>query len=1493
MRLAGSEVPIIGSDNLVFTQLTVPRRHHHPHSPPPEDDAPFAPSPRDHAFYSTSRDGLSYLVGRIDKDVPHALELLDMSFQKEFPKNGIRILFPDALSPLSFICINELNLAARSPYLLYAITVSGVAFVIRLKEISSYISRSSLIIPEDEIVDFDLRAYSDHGSITCSAAAAGCLLVGMRDGSIVCTMLGSLLPNTPGFLHVLREDSGIGRIWGFVSRVKSIGAVQDVSMRDIRGKRLAFAIHSDGTLCVWDLSVNRKVLTHGGNAQWLPGATVRQMRVGDCNDEMNAMPLAILYKPNMEGSMESIDVVGVIFDAVDRFSFTVKPLRPSINIEEGGCIDVTFSSDKLWVVKENGLESYSLFHFKTNFEDEDCYTLQEEFVADQLFQSSEHLVYDLLWVARSILISMEDQVGPLLSSVFLNRLLQPGIYNAVVLRATMLDYNRGLTDSELHSLTVDGLKKELLLLMEYEGLNETTISKFFRWKNFSNRYFHHWCKNNYPVVLMSPSPRGGIGLIRKNSISVFRSSAEIELLLSGSGEIKDIPGCGPCTVDDSFEWDILVQVLVCVSSVSQLVGKVASTVLYEVFTRMPSISSEEILCNLMKILHTGYVSPVAPEHQSNIRLDVAWEKELVAQKNIRKFSLDIFLNLRSLLNTASSWGNVLKVIERYLKFLVPHKNAQSPGAGMSLSVNGNILLQATSQVAKTMFESAVDTLLFLCYLVNISGQIEMSPDDVSRIHVELIPLVHEIMAEWSIIHYFVSTPSESIADEDFSEQLSSLTIDSCADRGTWDDKLGKPDLFVGSLVLSGASFSILNDRSLPLPQLVTSSAQTFSSWMIWGVTAEDSSVFCSHSTELAPVLIRHGQYGAVETILNVVEAHARKKCISRSLQSDNTEWCFLHHLLGCCLLLQSKKLHGSIKEGKIADAVRHLFKASSGEGAFQALRKMLNGSIFPDHDLSSLETPPGWRLHYYQWAMQMFEQHNLSEGACQFAYAALEQVDEALSSTGVNGVRDTDNKAATTTKGRLWANIFKFMLDLNQLYDAYCAIISNPNEENKYICLKHFIAVLYERGALKMMCNGQLPLIGLTEKVERELLWKAERSDIMVKENPYKFLYAFEMHQKNWRRAATYMYQYTVRLRAEAAMKHSQQLSYFFQERLNGLSATINALHLVDPEHAWFVPLTKFQSEHYPTKKAKLAIEQTAADCISQTFDGFLDIDKLESEFVLTSCEHLLFLASRKCSFSGALDTLPELVDLLVEENLYDMAFTLLQKFWKSSELKRLLERVFSALALKCSPSMTESPSLRSNFRKPGLLLMSSNDEAALPDISYTHPAYQATNRWDNLELYLNRYKEYHGKLPLVVAESLLQSDSQIELPLWLVHMFKSGRSDKSWGMAGKESNPASLFQLYVDYGRYKEAIEVLQEYIESFAAVRPSQLRNRKRPCAAWFPYVTIERLWCQLEELSTSGHMVEHCQKLQRALRGMLMSHLQQLKADSSDVLSSFAVS
>lgn len=96
--------------------------------------------------------------------------------------------------------------------------------------------------------------------------------------------------------------------------------------------------------------------------------------------------------------------------------------------------------------------------------------------------------------------------------------------------------------------------------------------------------------------------------------------------------------------------------------------------------------------------------------------------------------------------------------------------------------------------------------------------------------------------------------------------------------------------------------------------------------------------------------------------------------------------------------------------------------------------------------------------------MQIFEQYGVNEGACQFALAALEQVDEVLNSSD-NDL--TENE--TTIRGRLWANVFKFTLDLKHYLDAYCAIISNPDEESKYICFRRFVIVLCENRAAKVL----------------------------------------------------------------------------------------------------------------------------------------------------------------------------------------------------------------------------------------------------------------------------------------------------------------------------------------------------------------------------------------------------------------------------------------
>lgn len=55
-------------------------------------------------------------------------------------------------------------------------------------------------------------------------------------------------------------------------------------------------------------------------------------------------------------------------------------------------------------------------------------------------------------------------------------------------------------------------------------------------------------------------------------------------------------------------------------------------------------------------------------------------------------------------------------------------------------------------------------------------QIHMLHDDISRIQLELVPMIEEIVSEWLVVHFFANTPSQPAAIEDFSSQLSSLQI---------------------------------------------------------------------------------------------------------------------------------------------------------------------------------------------------------------------------------------------------------------------------------------------------------------------------------------------------------------------------------------------------------------------------------------------------------------------------------------------------------------------------------------------------------------------------------------------------------------------------------------------------------------------------------------------------------------------------------------------
>ncbi|KAM2948364.1 hypothetical protein FF1_035381 [Malus domestica] len=227
-----------------------------------------------------------------------------------------------------------------------------------------------------------------------------------------------------------------------------------------------------------------------------------------------------------------------------------------------------------------------------------------------------------------------DHIVPVVSSIFLRRLLLPGVHHNIALRSTLLDYNRHWSDSDFHSLTADMLKKEILSLIEHEGVSDNSTSIFCCWKKFCSRYFQNWCKSNALCGLLLDSYRGTFGLIRKNSVSLFRCSENIERLINGiSGTSDDLIYLVTIEAGLILQLEVLVKMLRCVVNVSQQLGKTASAIFYESLVSAPLvISAEEITHRLLKNLESGYSSTVAMLHVSEHGPDVALERNLADKK---------------------------------------------------------------------------------------------------------------------------------------------------------------------------------------------------------------------------------------------------------------------------------------------------------------------------------------------------------------------------------------------------------------------------------------------------------------------------------------------------------------------------------------------------------------------------------------------------------------------------------------------------------------------------------------------------------------------------------------------------------------------------------------------------------------------------------------------------------------------------------------------
>lgn len=108
------------------------------------------------------------------------------------------------------------NDSGRLVFFLYALTPSGVVYLLKLDNTSAY--KSGSVFPLDHLTHLDVRPYLNETHVTSVAASPGFLFLGRSDGCVSCFQ-PQRPPGGLTFHQELRDDTGLGRLWGFVRHV--------------------------------------------------------------------------------------------------------------------------------------------------------------------------------------------------------------------------------------------------------------------------------------------------------------------------------------------------------------------------------------------------------------------------------------------------------------------------------------------------------------------------------------------------------------------------------------------------------------------------------------------------------------------------------------------------------------------------------------------------------------------------------------------------------------------------------------------------------------------------------------------------------------------------------------------------------------------------------------------------------------------------------------------------------------------------------------------------------------------------------------------------------------------------------------------------------------------------------------------------------------------------------------------------------------------------
>lgn len=448
-------------------------------------------------------------------------------------------------------------------------------------------------------------------------------------------------------------------------------------------------------------------------------------------------------------------------------------------------------------------------------------------------------------------------------------------------------------------------------------------------------------------------------------------------------------------------------------------------------------------------------------------------------------------------------------------------------------------------------------------------------------------------------------------------------------------------------------------------------------------------------------------------------------------------------------------------------------------------------------------TPSEASTQYFLRIIQLYEQYSSQDCVIQLAKAAIDELDPSSPQLAM-----------------FQSIVFTNHLNLEHYEEAYHSLIANTEPQRRRDCLRQLVVCLFDKRRLDLLLN--FPYLGLQDELENIIESRAR--SVAIEDNVYyDFLYAFYISRSTKRKAASIMYEQSLRCGLECETLTG------IERRYECLLACVTALSLCDEQYRWIArPVISDEIEINPDEN-----DMETDDVTPKQKVIVLELNEIRKEMLL--CNAIITLAKYRKELSAIKNAnADDMISILSNLRLYTDAVKLANAFEKP------VTSILQALAFACVRSSEEESSNES------WIWLQENDLADLPQKnSSTEMAWKLLER-------LLMSNEANGSTVIhkAITNKILGLGSF--LPNWLF-------------LSYRRFNPSELLNLFVSHGRLIEACDFAKEYIAAMTASGGEYfgLKNALHATlpALCLPVNTIDSLLHNLSLNSTEDAEYAHC--------------------------------